>query len=226
MRVRLTAAAFQEVASGDDGRGVTVALNDATVLRRGLDAFAELGYDATTMRELARRLGVSHNFVNDRYGSKAQFWCAVVDSALGDLLVQIEATTDPQPDDAVALANAVRHFHRIAARNPQVNRIIADESVRDSGRLDYLHERFISKFWDGIAPIVQRLMDDGRMPEVPLDLVFFAISGPALTLTHDQLARRLGRPPTGAPQDTDQMADQLAQLVLDGLLPGGRASDR
>src|ERR1700738_2532873 len=107
--------------------GVTVVLDDATVLRRGLDTFAELGYDATTMRELARRLGVSHNFINDRYGSKAQFWRAVVTAAMRDL----KAVIDPQADDADALADVVRQLHRISAHNPQVNRIIADESVRD-----------------------------------------------------------------------------------------------
>jgi AcrR family transcriptional regulator len=203
-----------------------VVLDDAEILRRGLDAFAELGYDAATVRELAKRLGVSHNFINDRYGSKAQFWRAVVDSAMRDLQTQLQTTAEREADDADSLANVVLHLHRISAHNPQVNRIIADESVRDSDRLDYLYEQFISTFWDDVSPIVQRLMDAGRMRRVPVDLVFFAITGPALTLTHDQLARRLGRPATGARQDPNLMADQLARLVLDGLLPGGRAGDR
>ncbi|MDX2961245.1 TetR family transcriptional regulator, partial [Streptomyces acidiscabies] len=41
---------------------------EESILRRGLEAFAELGYDHASARELARRLGVSHNFINDRYG--------------------------------------------------------------------------------------------------------------------------------------------------------------
>ena len=202
-----------------------VVLDDSEILRRGLDTFSELGYDAATVRELAKRLGVSHNFINDRYGSKAQFWRAVVDFAMRDLQTQLRTVVEPERDDADSLADVVRHVHRIAAHNPQVNRIIADESVRDSDRLDYLYEQFISKFWDDVSPIVQRLMDAGRMTRVPIDLVFFAITGPALTLTHDQLARRLGRPATEVSLDPNLMADQLARLVLDGLLPGGRADD-
>ncbi|MFT9473485.1 hypothetical protein [Streptomyces sp. 11-1-2] len=54
----------------------------AEIIRRGLDTFAELGYAATTMREPAWRLDVSHNFINDRDGSKGNFWRAVVDFAL------------------------------------------------------------------------------------------------------------------------------------------------
>jgi TetR/AcrR family transcriptional regulator len=205
-----------------------VVTDDTVILRRGLDTFAELGYDATTVRELARRLAVSHNFINDRYGSKANFWRAVVDFAIRDLLAPTMAAIDPEIDDAVCLANVVRQLHRIAAHNPQVNRIVADESVRDSERLDYLYEQYTGRFWDQVSPIVQRLMDAGRMPRVPVDLVFFAITGPALTLTHHQLARRLGRPATGADQDQDldQTAEHLACLVLNGLLPDGRASDR
>src|SRR5258707_3177984 len=56
--------------------------SESEILGRGLAAFAELGYDGASVRELARRLGVSHNFINDRYGSKAQFWRAVIDRAL------------------------------------------------------------------------------------------------------------------------------------------------
>jgi AcrR family transcriptional regulator len=52
------------------------------ILARGLTAFAELGYDGASVRVLARRLGVSHNFINDRFGSKGRFWRAVIDRSL------------------------------------------------------------------------------------------------------------------------------------------------
>src|SRR5258705_11929440 len=55
---------------------------EAEILARGLAAFAELGYASASVRELARRLGVSHNFINDRYGSKELFWRAVIDRSL------------------------------------------------------------------------------------------------------------------------------------------------
>lgn len=199
---------------------------ETVILRRGLDTFAELGYEASTVRELAKRLDVSHNFINDRYGSKACFWRAVVDFAAQGLLEQLQAAIDLELDDGDCLANVVLCLHRIAAHNPQVNRIIADESVRDSDRLDYLYERYAGKFWEQVSPIVQRLMDAGRMPRVPVDLVFFAISGPALTLTHGQLARRLAPPGTDADQDPARRAELLAHLVLNGLLPAVGANDR
>ncbi|MEH0653104.1 TetR/AcrR family transcriptional regulator [Streptomyces scabiei] len=68
---------------GRPGAGTPAVPGRESVLQRGLEAFAELGYDRASARELARRLGVSHNFINDRYGSKAAFWRAVMDHALG-----------------------------------------------------------------------------------------------------------------------------------------------
>ena len=52
--------------------------SDDVILAKGLQAFGELGYDGASVRELARWIGVSHNFINDRYGSKEAFWRAVV----------------------------------------------------------------------------------------------------------------------------------------------------
>src|ERR1700731_2988402 len=55
---------------------------DEQVLGRGLEAFAELGYEAASVRQLNERLGMGHTFIHDRFGSKMAFWTAVVDHAV------------------------------------------------------------------------------------------------------------------------------------------------
>ena len=40
------------------------------ILQRGLEAFAELGYEAVSVRQLNQRLGMEHAFIHDRYGSR------------------------------------------------------------------------------------------------------------------------------------------------------------
>src|SRR5882724_867323 len=72
---------------------------EAEILARGLAAFAELGYASASVRELARRLGVSHNFINDRYGSKGQFWRAVVDRALTARAARLAAALNVPGED-------------------------------------------------------------------------------------------------------------------------------
>src|SRR5258706_16452733 len=81
------------------------------ILAGGLAAFAELGYEGASVRELARRLGVSHNFINDRYGSKGAFWRAVVDRALTAQAVRLGAALNVPGEDALErLRNLVHAF--------------------------------------------------------------------------------------------------------------------
>jgi AcrR family transcriptional regulator len=195
-------------------------MKQSDILRRGLDTFAELGYAATTMRELARRLGVSHNFIHDRYGSKKDFWLAVVDFALADVQPRLDQVLATCHDDAERLEQVILHLYRLAANAAGLNHLMADESTRDSDRLDHLHERFVKPFWESIEPTVERLMAGGRIPRVPSHITYFAITGPALALTQDPVASRLN--PTAYPmaaQDRNATADALARLVLQGLLP-------
>ena len=190
-------------------------IDEADVLRRGLEAFAELGYEATTVRELAKRLGVSHNYINDRYQSKLGFWKAVVDSVARPITFGALIVADRASSDEERLVSAVTAFCRNAVNNPEINRIIADESVRDSDRLAYLFEEYVAPWWAQLSPAIKRLMKAGRIRPVPLNMVFFAITWPALALTQKAMAQRLRR-------DADKetiTSEQLAELVLAGLLP-------
>lgn len=188
------------------------------VLRRALDAFAELGYEQTSVRELARRLGVSHNFVNDRYGSKMAFWRAVVDYGVeeaGPLL----ADADPDLDDVELLTAVVLRFYRLCAAHPQLHRLISDEAARDSDRLDYLFERYIGPTLAVVGPGVERLVAAGRLPPMPMHLLYFAVTSGVAGLIQTPLARRLGRPDAVDSAELQRLAESLARMVLDGAMP-------
>ncbi|WP_091347780.1 TetR/AcrR family transcriptional regulator [Micromonospora rhizosphaerae] len=104
-------------------RAPQVNLTDSEILQRGLDTFSELGYEGASVRELAKRLGVSHNFINDRFGSKINFCRAVVDHVLEDLMKQLAVAFDVDADDYEKLENIVKTFYSLAANVPQMNRI-------------------------------------------------------------------------------------------------------
>ncbi|MEV6846192.1 TetR/AcrR family transcriptional regulator [Actinoplanes sp. NPDC051411] len=185
-------------------------LPEADVLARGLTAFAELGYDATSVRELAKRLDVSHNYINDRFTSKAGFWRAVVEAAMRPRMGGLGLlAADDSRTDAERLRDIVTSFYEGVIDLRDVNRIIADESSRDTERLDYLVAEFIGPVFASWRPVLSRLL-----PGVPPETAFFAITGPALALAHGPLARRLA----GAEPAAGRASD-LARLVLDGLLP-------
>jgi TetR/AcrR family transcriptional regulator len=191
---------------------------EAEILRRGLDAFAELGYEATSVRELGNRLGVSHNFVNDRYGSKNAFWEAAVDFALTESRRQLDPVLLKHFEDpAERLAAIVRRFYQIAVRTPQLSRLMAYEGTRDSARLDYLYERFLTPVLELCAPSVDELVVAGRMRPVSLFQLYSLVTGPIATMTQGPLARRFGEPAVSE-RERSAIADSLATMVMSGLL--------
>lgn len=193
---------------------------EQSILTRGLEAFAELGYDHASARELARRLGVSHNFINDRYGSKAAFWRAVVDHALGAQLAGV-LDVEPSVDDAEWLRRVITGFYRSAADAPLMGRVFVNEFTQDGERLDYLYENYIAPTLQTMAPAIDRLVASGRMAPIPMDVLFFAIVPPISGMVEIPLARRLGRPEAASPEQLTATAESLAALVVNGLLATG-----
>ncbi|MFJ8108378.1 TetR/AcrR family transcriptional regulator [Streptomyces sp. NPDC096132] len=193
---------------------------EGSILRRGMEAFAELGYDHASARELARRLGVSHNFINDRYGSKAAFWRAVVDSALGAQLAGLPQV-DRSLDDAENLRQIITAFYRMAADRPLMARLFVDELNRETERLDYLFEHYIAPTLQTMKSIIERLVAAGRMAPAPLHVLFFAVIPPVSGMVELPLAKRLGRPEPASPDQLTATAETLAALVVNGMLATG-----
>lgn len=210
---------------GRPGADTPAVPGEDSILLRGLEAFAELGYDRASARELARRLGVSHNFINDRYGSKAAFWRAVVDSAMAAQMA-LMPQVDPSLDDAEQLRQYITGLYWTAARRPQLGRIFVNEISNDTERLDYLYERHIAPALRTMTPALDRLVAAGRMAPVPMDVFFFAVIGPIGGMVEVPLARRLGRPDPATPQQLTATAESFAGLVVNGLLATGRADRR
>ncbi|MFB6933100.1 MULTISPECIES: TetR/AcrR family transcriptional regulator [Streptomyces] len=205
---------------GRPGADTPAVPEEQSILQRGLEAFAELGYDHASARELARRLGVSHNFINDRYGSKAAFWRAVVDHALGGQLARMPEVDD-SVDDAERLRLIITGFYRSAVDTPLVGRLFVEELNRETERLDYLYERYIAPTLQTLTPSIERLVAEGRMAPVPMDVLFFAVIPPVSGMVEVPLARRLGRAVPASPEQLTATAETLAALVVNGLLAKG-----
>lgn len=197
----------------------TGSLRSEVVLRRGLDAFAELGYEQTSVRVLARRIGVSHNFINDRYGSKMAFWRAVVDTACAGLRPLVRPD-DEAVDDAVALARIIVRYYVNVAGSPALHRLLVDEFSRESERLDHLFENYLGPNAQIMDPILSRLTAAGRIAPLPLHLLAFAIIGPSAAMVQAPLARRVGRPDPVDPGERERLAVVLARQVIGGIIPG------
>jgi AcrR family transcriptional regulator len=182
------------------------------ILQRGLEAFAELGYEAVSVRQLNTRLGMGHTFIHDRYGSKEDFWKAVVRTGIQQVVAEVEATLEDEngDDDLERFVAGVRAIHLASSRRPHLTRVIDYEAGIDSPRLAYLYE-LMAPLNEGGRPQFDRLVQAGRIRDIPWYLFHFVVTKPTAMYGQEPLARLFGRP-----DDADDHA-VLSTLVLEGL---------
>jgi len=200
-----------------------------TLLEAALEAFAAHGYDAMSVRDLARQVGVSHNLVHHHYGSKWALWQASLGHALAapgrELLALVEAqgrARDWEVAHHAGIAGAVLLF----ARNPAVARIMADESARGGPRLDFLFERYIAPF----ARLLERLVD-GAPARVkrrldPRAAMLFLFAGMTAPFALGGLAAKLDGTPATTEEDLERFAATVAELLAHGLSPARSVARR
>src|SRR6188768_407536 len=115
---------------------------DATrdrILAAALDLFADRSFEGATTREIATRAGVSQPSLNYHFRSKEVLWRAAVDSLFAKLNAALLGRIDGlRGVDPVTTAKLViRDFVAFSAANPQLHRIITQESKADGERIDW-----------------------------------------------------------------------------------------
>jgi AcrR family transcriptional regulator len=198
----------------------TTAPADADVLDAALEAFAESGFAGMSVRELARRLGVSHNLIPQRFGSKERLWYAAVDHGFGllhlDLLTVID---EPLPDDLSRLRALVVRFVEANATRPALLRIINQESVSGGPRLDYLFTRYIEPVRQFGDTVLEQLHAQGRVQLQSAGIMYFLMTnGAGGPLIFPGLAERLGAGVDPAdPKAVRAYAEHVVDVLFDGV---------
>jgi AcrR family transcriptional regulator len=195
---------------------------DATrdrIVAAAIDLFSERSFDGATTREIAARADVTQPLLNYHFRSKEELWRAAVD-ALFELLTQ---TLDDRAhglrgvDEVTRAKLLVREFVTFSARNPQLHRIIMQESKADGPRMDYLVDRHVRPIYERTTEIFESLQRKGAVPDVPAPHLYYILTGAGPTMF--VLAPECRRLSTLDPTDEDVIeahADAVCRLMFDG----------
>src|ERR1700682_5311966 len=94
------------------------------ILDAAFRRFATYGYDGVSVRTLNRELGVSHNLIHQRFGSKQGLWYAAVDRAFSEQITRLATAFDPRLDDPLGPPNhAAPRFGHYSAAAPRLARL-------------------------------------------------------------------------------------------------------
>src|SRR5882757_1732250 len=154
-------------------------MND--IMLAAAEAFSVQGYDGVSLRTVNGQLGVSHNHLYQRFGSKANLWRAVVDWAFGPLLGHIEAVDDESNDLMERLRVLICRFIEYSATRPYLASLATLEGAAPTDRLDYLYDNYVNPVRLRFLSIFEQLQRDGRIKPIPPEVLFFLVTsgGPA-----------------------------------------------
>lgn len=118
-------------------------------------------------------------------------------------------------DDLARLRNLLHAYHQVNVAEPDLPRILQCESMRGGEQLEYVFQHYLVPVRDAVAPLVQRLVEQGRVRPIPLDVMVYAVVAmnsvnaevPFVSLLGDNFAA-----------DPSGFAKMLGDILLDGLV--------
>ena len=193
------------------------------ILSAALKTCAETGYDGTSAAALNRELGVSHNLIHQRFGSKEDLWYAAVDWAFGE--IEDEITIDPQLADSdlmEALRRGLIQLLEVHARHPEILRMVTVEGAHPGPRLTYLFDAHIHPLYARLTTPLKTLVDRGVLTDVDVRSLHFLVAhGATSPFSLAPLATMLEPVDPLDPTAVRRHAEFVADLVVAGLRARG-----
>lgn len=188
--------------------------DQATVLRRAIELFNAQGYDATSIGDLARDLGLTKSAIYHHVPSKEHLLAAALDEGLDALEAAIDsATTDSAStrggDSAYERLRAVvrASVSILVAHLPAVTLLLRVRGNSDVELAALARRRVLD---DKLTALVEAAVAEGALREdIAPELIGRLLFGTVNSLVEWY------RP--GGPVDPDDLARALESLVFDGL---------
>lgn len=192
-------------------------VDDSALLDLLLDAFADLGYDGTSVRALCRHLGMSHNMIHQRYQSKEVAWKAALDHAFSRLTtLLLEPLAEDLPREEM-MRTIMRRWVDATIEQPSLARIIHQESARPGPRFSYMYDKYIGPVQDITRANFLEVQQDGEIRQGPVVAAYFFLTtwGIGGIASSQGLAAIAGAPG----DDPREAAYEAIEIVIDGLRP-------
>src|SRR5271170_851125 len=197
------------------------AVPEGRVLDLAFQAFARKGYDGTTLRALAKELGVSHNLINVRFGTKSNLWRRAVDARVARAAPPVYAAFDaPGLNDEWRLRQFIHRFCRWALENPELVGITNVECRHASWRLDYIVDGYLLPFKQRLDALMEKvaMIRPVRRLSTPA-LMSILVQGVGFYFASRPMLERIGAAHEIAAAQLDAQVGVFAEFILAGLLP-------
>jgi TetR/AcrR family transcriptional regulator len=163
---------------------------------------------------IAERAGVTQPLLNYHFAGKEELWRAAVDDLFDRVRTSIQSRLRGlRGVDEITIARLmVRHFVEFSAANPELFRIIMQESKQPGPRLDWLVDTHVRPYYENAVAMFERLGAAGELaPVAPAHLYYLLTGAGASVFVMAPECLRL----TGLDPFTPEFVTAHADLVVD-----------
>jgi AcrR family transcriptional regulator len=195
------------------GRRLTAEERRSQLFGVALSLFAERGFAATTMDDIAEAAGVTKPLVYQHFDSKRALYLELMDVFSLQLVERIVTATAEARGPREQVEVGMAAFFEMMVGNEQAFRLLYGRDAPDDPELG----QALSRVEDTIAQAIDPLIDAGLDPEHRL-LLAYGVVGMAEGATRHWIEGRADRPapgPGGEQQTNAEEAARLATRVAD-----------
>jgi TetR/AcrR family transcriptional regulator len=148
------------------------------ILRNARRTFGKRGFEATSVREIARDSGVDAALVAHHFGSKESLWIAVVEQIADQMAPMIDETAALHASSMSARArveSAVARFIDEVFDDPDVGIFFSTAATEEGERLNVLIERLMRPYHDVLVPLFADAAKHGELKLKDPNVMFFML---------------------------------------------------
>jgi AcrR family transcriptional regulator len=190
------------------GRRLTAEERRSQLFGVALSLFAERGFAATTMDDIAEAAGVTKPLVYQHFDSKRALYLELMDVFSLQLVERIVTATAEARGPREQVEVGMAAFFEMMVGNEQAFRLLYGRDAPDDPELG----QALSRVEDTIAQAIDPLIDAGLDPEHRL-LLAYGIVGMAEGATRHWIEGRADRPAPGPGNEQQTNAEEAARLA-------------
>lgn len=136
------------------------------LLDAAITSFAQHGYQAASLRMIAREAGVDVALCARLFGNKAKLWQAVIDTLQDNFeqhmkaeLLQIVERSKQDPEQA--MRDFIAFYVRLCSSQPAMPAFLLHEATASLERIEIIQKQLIKPLMQLLVPVVIRARDAG-----------------------------------------------------------------
>lgn len=145
------------------------------ILDAAEELFAERGYNGTTLRDVATRVGVRPPSLYNHFASKDALYAAVLERGIGPLMVVLARSAAAQTSEPSDPGMLVSEVMEILARRPGLPRLVQHETLAGGQRLTPILRSWIVPAFERAHELVAASPAAGRWSAEQIPLLVLAM---------------------------------------------------